>query len=96
MTSTDRKARAQQYRDAARHLELGDTGCFVQSCRASCCVLRNTACDDEVVVYREYFMHDGHHEQNGWWNIGIHSDENSGARILALCLMAAMVEAGDA
>lgn len=90
--------RSEIYREAARRIEAGSTGCNQPTCYYSCCALAVlTAPEDGClngmrtgwshydavrIPYAALFV------ESDWWNVRAHSDE----RILALCFMAAIAE----
>lgn len=93
------KRAAKAYREAARLIERGeDLGCVGGSrCRFSCCALQRVVGDVDasflVSPYRNLFLH---LPREGWWDNSYPSEEYNDWRVLALCFMAAMAEAGDA
>jgi hypothetical protein len=85
-SSTDH---ADLYRKAARGAERARAGRRYGACIAIAQVGMNPS------AFRDWFSPyaDGGHGPAGiWWNF---YDDGQAARILALCFMAAMVEAGD-
>ena len=93
-STEEAKKRAAIYRKAARRIERAAHGMF------SCSTLNTITGDGEAARrYAELFRPEdyngecwGHAWANGWdqWR------ERNACRIVALCFMAAMVEAGDA
>ena len=81
------------YREAARRVELGED-------EFACVALKKTGCEDEVAVMAKLFKPE--HSMIHWF--GSYNDFEEGssglearnARVVMLCFMAAMVEAGDA
>jgi phage terminase Nu1 subunit (DNA packaging protein) len=100
---------AQIYRQAARHLEAAEDGTDVGDYYSPyACDRIGQACgwypradspgaQKKFVELRNRFMSVFcEYEDNGQVLFGRHEPENQDARIIALCLIAAMVEAGDA
>ena len=90
---TDRRADAAIYRAAAKLLEDGESrwACFAIK-RAS---KRRLGCKAFRAVFGPS-RDNSVHRLEGWWGNSYFKPDAEGPRILALCFMAAMVEAGDA
>ena len=91
MNCTDRAAarRAKRYLRAAESLETRDAcGC--------CAALYNSGGKQEMEPFKAVYE-PGYFSDPYWMGLcKCHTDENIPFRVLALCFMAAMVEAGDA
>ena len=93
----NRSARAAVYRRLAQEYEAKDGACvyptmpqFVEE--YTCNAVKKALGVDEGETYQDTF--DIHHTQYRLWEHGI--EGRTKLRILMLCFMAAMVEAGDA
>lgn len=86
-----------QYREAARQIAQGDHDCGDGRTQGACDVLgrfRYMNRPDLEAVFKEYFViGEGYYLIEG---VCDSLDEARNVRVLALCFMAAMVEAGDA
>ncbi len=97
-TSTDRAAIADMFRNAARVLESQKPGNGACEVLGDFCPMaldqfsEVCLCGDASGKMGLLFKPSGGRD---YW-MGEFTDENQGARVLMLCFMAAMVEAGDA
>lgn len=102
MTKIQRKALAQKYRDAARLIEEGYTeyGCFALKDEGLDCVLFTAWFKEDAMAYG--MAHDGYALEFSWMANALTEGEGGALaevrdyRVIALCLLASMIEAGDA
>lgn len=99
--STDRKASAAMYIDIAGKIERDEarfTCCEIWGALQATGMQKEDAYKDiSYVSYAELFSPNGHQVGLAWWlPEDMAFDDRQDWRVLALCFMAAMVEAGDA
>lgn len=91
-SNTPRQRSAALYHEAARRI-AEDEPTKEHSCTCSCCMVGEVGGLQRRVDYAEMFRPEGHPPDGSW---GVLWDDIDACRVLALCFMAAMVEAGDA